>query len=127
MNESYVIQGLAAAGSFLITLFAIFKYVINKTTKITEDSHRTIQALSERHTASMSDIVKEGHKSQEKVAVSQERVAGAIDSLNVTLQTQISNTPTKADVELLKAHFDNRHDKIDSKIDTINGNSATTK
>lgn len=119
MGESYVIQGLAAAGSFLITLFAIFKYVINKTTKITEDSHRTIQALSERHTASMSDIVKEGHKSQEKVAVSQERVAGAIDSLNVTLQTQISNTPTKSDLELVKVHFDSRHDKIESKIDSI--------
>lgn len=127
MNESYVIQGLAAAGSFLITLFAIFKYVINNTTKITEDSHKTIQALSERHTASMSDIVKEGHRSQEKVSVSQEKVAFAIDSLNVTLQTQISNTPTKADVELLKSHFDKRHDKIESKMDTIIGNSATTK
>jgi hypothetical protein len=112
MNESYVIQGLTAAGTFLISLFAIFKYVINKTAKITEDSHKTIQSLSERHTSSMGNLVKESVRAQEKVA-------NAVDSLNVTLQAQISNTPTKSDLELVKVHFDSRHDKIESKIDSI--------
>ena len=120
MNESNVIQGLVAAGSFLAGLFVIFKYMINKTMVMAEDSHKTIQILSEKHTQSMSGLVKDSVRAQEKVA-------NAIDSLNVTLQTQISNTPTKSDVELLKSHFDTRHDKIEAKIDTIIGNSATTK
>lgn len=112
MNESNVIQGLVAAGSFLAGLFVIFKYMINKTMIMAEDSHRTIQILSEKHTQSMSGLVKDSVRAQEKVA-------NAVDSLNSTLLTQVNNTPTKSDVELLKTHFDVRHDKIEAKIDTI--------
>lgn len=115
MNESYVIQGLTAAGTFLISLFAIFKYVINKTAKITENSYETIQSLSERHTSSMGNLVKDSVKAQEKVA-------NAVDSLNIILQAEISNTPKKSDLELLRVFLSNRHDIIESKIDSIINN-----
>lgn len=111
-SESYVIQGLVAAGSFLSGLFVIFRYVINKTTKITENSHNTIQTMSERHTDSMSMLVKESTRAQEKVA-------NAVDSLNKTLSVEMSNVATKNDIELIKTHFDGRHDKLDHRLDDI--------
>ena len=112
-SESYVIQGLVAAGTFLSGLFVIFRYVINKTTNITENSHKTIQTLSESHTRSMSELVKDSVKAQEKVA-------NAVDGLNKTLLSQTDDLPRRSDLELFKQHFDNRHDIIESKIDKLN-------
>ena len=112
-SESYVIQGLVAAGTFLSGLFVIFRYVINKTTNITENSHRTIQTLSESHTRSMSELVKDSVKAQEKVA-------SAVDGLNKTLLSQTDDLPRRSDLESFKQHFDNRHDIIESKIDKLN-------
>lgn len=119
MSESYVIQGLTAAGTFLVGLFAIFKYVINKITILTDDSHKTIQTLSERHTASLSALTKDSIKSTEQSVITGEKLARSVDSLNTTLLSQMLNIPTKSDLATLIEHFDNKHDSIENKLDII--------
>lgn len=93
-TESYVLQGLAAAGTFLAGFFAVLRYMIGQ-----------IKEMSREHTVSMERLVESSHKVQENNSL-------VIQSLDKTLNTGLLAIPTRQDMAVLQEHFDTRHAEL---------------
>jgi hypothetical protein len=94
VNESWVVIGIGATASMLVTFYKLFTSrednYISKFVKVIEDSNK-----------------------------SNEAVATAVTQLTVTLDRMSSDLPRMSDVKEIVADYHNLHEKIHVKLDKI--------